>query len=173
MAFLNAVLTNSLRDALTLGHETLRSCTETWHMFVIWPLRVALQPERLFLIRYAGAWTNLRLIRCMLASARSRWTVLVRFHLVFPPVVRLDAVRNFRLHILRQGEECPGKLKLSINFVHSDVMINQAEEACGLGSFQQLLCDFFFSRVKVFNDIRSVGFPCTVLLQCSKYLVGR
>lgn len=54
-------LTNLPGDAFTLRNEVLRGFTEARDVFIRWPLRVALKPERLFLVSKTGTRTDLGL----------------------------------------------------------------------------------------------------------------
>lgn len=58
-------------------------------------------------------------------------------------------MRDSALHLHRQIKVSFGKLKLGVDFVDGNSMVDETEEANGLGSPQQLLSDFSLSGLEV------------------------
>lgn len=70
-------------------------------------------------------------------------------HLVLPAVVGLKSMRDLAFYLHRQIKISSGELKLGVDFVDGNPMVDKTEEANGLGSLQQLLSDLFLSGLKV------------------------
>jgi hypothetical protein len=70
-------------------------------------------------------------------------------YFVFPPIVGLELVRNLSLDIARKVEVGFGDLKLSIDLVYSDAVVDETEEADGLGGLEQLLDNLRLPSVEI------------------------
>jgi hypothetical protein len=57
-------------------------------------------------------------------------------YFVFPPIVGLKLVRNLSLDIVRKVEVGLGDLELSIDLVYGDAVVDETEEADGLGGLE-------------------------------------
>lgn len=70
-------------------------------------------------------------------------------YLILPAIVSLKLMWDLPLHLVRKFEVGFGYLELSVDLIHGNAVVHQAEEADGLGRFEQLLDDFCSAVVEV------------------------
>lgn len=141
--------TDLVGNAFTLLHKRLGCFAKIRYVVIAWPLGMALQPKRLFLIVCSSAGTQLSL---------QRTTQLVEFsislgstHLVFPAVIGFGIMRCLALDLGRKIEELLGYRELTFNLFDGYSMVHQCEEPSILRCSYQLLGDFVFSLLKIYK----------------------
>lgn len=147
--------TELVGDFCTFLHELTRRISKPRHVVIAWPVRLALEPKRLFLVVHAGTRTQLGL-RKENKYRGSDWDGDGIPHFIFPSIVGLSIMGSFALYISREIKESLGNRELGLNVFLRDTMINQGKETSILGCLYQLCCDFVFALLKVWDGCQLI-----------------